>query len=49
MTLDRDRNPRGNNRRPPKSKFTIPIIVAVAVAVIVFVGIVLAVSGQSFF
>jgi hypothetical protein len=44
MTLDKDRP-----GRPPMKRATMWIIVLAAVAVLVFVGIVLAVSGQSLF
>jgi len=46
MTLDRDRK---KNLRPPMRRGTLIVIIAVVVAVFVFVGIMLAVSGQSFF
>jgi len=46
MTLNKDRDPR---KRPPMSSRALMWTIAGAVAVLVFVGIVLAVSGQSFF
>lgn len=45
MTLHNNRQP----KRPPMKPSTMWIVIGVAVAVLVFVGIVLAVSGQSFF
>lgn len=45
MTIGRGNKP----TRPPMKPVTVWIIVGVAIAVLVFVGVVLAVSGQSFF
>lgn len=46
MTLDKDRE---RPKRPPMRPATMWIIVGIAVAVLLFVGVVLAVSGQSLF
>jgi len=46
MTLDRDRK---KNLRPPMRRSTLIIFIVVIVAVFVFVGVMLAVSGQSLF
>jgi len=46
MTLDRDRK---KNLRPPMRRGTLIVFIVVIVAIFVFVGVMLAVSGQSFF
>ena len=46
MTLDRDRK---KNLRPPMRRGTLIVVIAVVIAVFVFVGVMLAVSGQSLF
>jgi len=47
MTLQNDR--RRKNPRPPMRPAVMWIWIGSAIAVLVFVGVVLAVSGQSFF
>ena len=47
MSLRRDQD--RPKRQPPKQKWVIPLIIGIALVVIAFVGVVLAVSGQSLF
>ena len=46
MTLDRDRK---KHLRPPMRRGTLIAVVAVVIVVFIFVGVMLAVSGQSLF